>query len=201
MQNDYTSNQPAREAPGPRPATRLYSIFAQMREASFAGRFETATGAYDFTYTPKTARLVKGKLELTGTLTVQSGSAPARTAANVRATLAAMQSGLGNVPAAIQTRASGQPASGALPITEATDNLGYAGVLYFHLSPVNAKAIGVSADLSRAQLNVRLFPLSQTERDLVVLYSDIAAALYGKRPGQTAATEPLAQLNRAFSQA
>ncbi|HEX4946736.1 MAG TPA: hypothetical protein VFZ34_08740, partial [Blastocatellia bacterium] len=117
----------AKTAPGPKPAKKLYSIFALQRDKVFAGEFETATAQHKFTFAPKTATLVNNKLQLTGTFSLGT-----RKVENVTATLAATQGGLGAIPARIATRPI--DSTPGLPATEATGSRAFVGVLYFHLS-------------------------------------------------------------------
>jgi hypothetical protein len=184
----------AKTAPGPKPSKQLYSIFALQRDKVFTGEFETATGKHKFTFAPKSAQLANNKLQLTGTF-----SLGARKVTNVTATLASSQGGIGAVPGKIAARPV--DATPGLPPTEATGARGYVGALYFHLSPLNAAALGLTIDVSKVQLNGRLFPLNEVERELQVLFSDVVAATAHDPPDASAAAPPLAALNRIFQAA
>jgi hypothetical protein len=81
------------------------------------------------------------------------------------------------------------------PVVESTGQLGFAGVLYFLLSPLDGRALGIPLDLSRVQLNGRLAPTDALARDLQVAFSDIVAALYGDSKDEPAANEKLKDLN------
>ncbi|HWQ31592.1 MAG TPA: hypothetical protein VNQ79_01820 [Blastocatellia bacterium] len=199
MQNTFLSEEPARNAPGPKPAKKLYSIPALLRDRTFAGQFETSTGSYEFTYAPHSARLSKGKLELTGSLNIGAAGGAKHEVRNVRATLAATQGGIYGAPAAIVARLRSTTSS--LPITESTGPLGFVGVMYFRLSPINASAAGLNIDLSSVQLNARLAPLSDTEREMQVIFSDLVAAAYGPQPNLSEAGRHLTALNRLLGQA
>ncbi|MBS1806724.1 MAG: hypothetical protein JST84_00865 [Acidobacteria bacterium] len=181
----------AKDAPGPKPSVKLYSIFALQRDKAFTGEFETSKSKYKFTFAPKSAQVENGKLRLTGTFSVG-----ARKVENVVATLASIQGGLGTVPTAINERPL--KSSSGLPLTEATDIRGFVGAMYFHLSPIKAAALGLTIDMSKVQLNARLFPTSETERELQVVFSDVASALYGATPNANAAAPHLAALNQIF---
>lgn len=194
MTNDYISQQPARVAPGPKPARKLYSMAALIHDKSFAGKFETRTAKYEFVYSPTAASLSEGKLQLSGTLSVKSARGTARVARDVKATLAATQGGIGSVPGAIQARFKN---TSSLPITEATDALSYVGVMYLHLSGINSRSLGLTIDLANTQLNVRLYPTSATERNLVVAYSDLVAAMGANNAA--ALNEQLTRLNQMLS--
>ncbi|HXM35492.1 MAG TPA: hypothetical protein VN920_09920, partial [Pyrinomonadaceae bacterium] len=81
---------------------------------------------------------------------------------------------------------------------ESTGSLSFAGVLYFSLSPLDGATLGVPLDMSRVQLNLRLAPTADLERDLQVVFSDVVAALYGDRQDERAANEQVQNLNRIF---
>ena len=154
------NNQPsAKTAPGPQPAKKLYSIFALQRGKAFTGEFETAKGNYKFTFAPKSAKLENNKLQLTGSFSIG-----ARKIDNVTATLASSQGGIGAIPGQIAARPV--DFTPGLPPTEATGGRGYVGAMYFHLSAINATALGLTIDMSKVQLNGRLFPISEVEREL-----------------------------------
>lgn len=91
---------------------------------------------------------------------------------------------------------SATPAPSALPVTEATDDLAFAGAMYFHFSPLDARRLGLSIDLSRVQLNARLAPTSDSERELQLLYSDVIAATGGAKPNYADASRYVEELNR-----
>src|ERR1051325_1766679 len=155
--SDFISQQAARDASGPKPSKRLYSMAALMQGKNFVGNIATAGASYEFTFAPAAAKMNDGKLELTGNLSVSSPRGR-REAKDVRATLMAIQGGVSHVPAQIVNRNKLNPARGSLPMTESTDQTGYVGVMYLRLSPINARALGLTIDLSNVQLNARMFP-------------------------------------------
>lgn len=184
------NNQPAaKDAPGPKPSAKLYSIFALQQDKAFTGEFETNKSKHKFTFAPQSARIENGKLELLGTFSIG-----ARKVSNVIATLVSSQGGLGTAPPAINARPI--DSTPGLPATEMTGTRGFVGAMYFHLSPIKASALGLTIDMSKVQLNARLFPTSETERNLQVLFSDVVAALYGASPNPNAATSHLAAINQ-----
>ena len=184
------NKQPAaKDAPGPKPSVKLYSIFALQSDKAFTGEFETSKSKHQFTFTPASARVENGKLQLLGTFRVG-----ARKVENVTATLVSIQGGLGAIPTLITERRLKMPSG--LPLTEASGDQGFVGALYFQLSPMKASALGLTIEMSKVQLNVRLFPTSDTERELQVLFSDLAATLYGQEPNPQAAAPFLAALNQ-----
>ena len=66
------------------------------------------------------------------------------------------------------------------PKVEATGSLGFVGVLYFKLSPLDSKSLGIPLDMSDVQLGARLAPTDDLARDLQLLFSDVVAALENK---------------------
>ena len=135
----------AKTAPGPKPAKKLYSIFALQRDKAFTGEVETATATHKFTFAPKSATLANNKLQLSGTFRIGT-----RKVENVTATLAATQGGIGAIPARIAARPV--DSTPGLPPTEATGSRAYVGAMYFYLSPINASALGLTIDMSKVQL-------------------------------------------------
>ncbi len=177
----------AKTAPGPKPAKKLYSIFALQRDKAFTGEFETATATHKFTFAPKSAKLENNKLQLTGTF-----SLGARKISNVTATLAATQGGIGAIPGQIASRPI--DSTPGLPPTEATGARAYVGAMYFHLSAINSSTLGLTIDMSKVQLNGRLFPLNEIERELQVLFSDVVAATHSA--DASAAASHIEAINR-----
>jgi hypothetical protein len=55
--------------------------------------------------------------------------------------------------------------------------------------------------MRKVQLNGRLFPLNEVERELQVLFSEIVAAVYQKEANANAAAPHIAALNRLLSAA
>ena len=168
----------------------------------------------------------KRQLELTGRFVVSARRGKSFVVPEARATLVATQGGIGSSPARRQALVAATTTSGnvatpqqkqeeakapetkqepvapatatpsALPITEATDDLAFAGVMYFHFSPLDARRLGLSVDLSRVQLNARLAPTSDSERELQLLYSDVVAATGGAKPNYADASRYVEELNR-----
>jgi hypothetical protein len=69
-------------------------------------------------------------------------------------------------------------------------------VLFFKLSPVDGRGLGIAADMRQLQLNVRLAPVSDTERAFQADFSSIADALYGKQTDPKWAESALSDLNK-----
>jgi hypothetical protein len=73
--------------------------------------------------------------------------------------------------------------------------------MYFQMSALNARALGLKVDMSKVQLNGRLFPLNEVERELQVLFSEIVAAVYQKEANAKAAASHIEALNRLLNAA
>jgi len=84
------------------------------------------------------------------------------------------------------------------PTVESTGVLSFVGVLYFNLSPLDGRALGVPLDLSKVQLNLRLAPTDDLARDLQHIFSDLTDALHQTPIDERAANEQIQELNRIF---
>ncbi len=210
-------------------ARRLYSIAAWPEQRDFAGNLSLGGANHKFSYAPSRAESTNKLLQLTGRLTVTDTRGRVRALNNVRATLANTQGGVGTGPLRRQMIASDAPigdqttsqqkqqiagekekqpgekqseqapARNSLPVTENTGPSSYCGVLYFHFEPLDARALGVTADLTKVQLNVRLEPLDDTARTLHGLYCYVVDALYGERVDEKLAAAAISELNRVFA--
>lgn len=184
-------------------ATKLYSIAAVMRGQSFAGNFEAGGVPYSFTYDPRKASLIGRRLQLDGGLTVIDGRPNARVPPhslnNVRATLVSAQGGIGTAPQRKKMPADLSPVRPELPVVESTGALSFCGVLYFNLSPLDGRALGVPAVMSPLQLNVRLAPVNDAERNLQGVFSSIVDALFGKRLDIRTASDHMGELNKILA--
>jgi hypothetical protein len=210
-------------------ARKLYSVPVWLRERTFAGEFELGGRSYKLTYAPAHAEIADKTLQLRGRLAVNGGRANLPQLNDVRATLAGIQGGIGAGPARYKMLATGatpgptqsptekeqksgenekkadEPApperakTSGLPVTENTGPTGYAAVLFLHLEPLDAGALGVMADLSRVQLNARLAPADQTARTLHSLYSALTAALAGEQASEQLAAALVGELNRVLA--
>jgi hypothetical protein len=177
---------------------KLHSVHTLIDSQNITGSFDVEGQAYRLTFTPVRAEISGGRLHLHGSLTVLSRSGERR-AEGVRATLASSQGGVGVSPARAQLLAGtvqtgttststekqaeeGESSrSSSLPGVDASGKLSHAGVLFFHLSPLDSKRLGVPLDMSRVQLNLRLAPVDQKGRDLHYLYSVLVTELYTTR--------------------
>jgi len=187
--------EPTKQATGK--AIELHSIAGMLRSRKFEGGFETAGTKYNFTYTPKRAVLSGNQLQLTGTLEIKAANARTpRSIDNVKATLLAIQGGIGNPPQREKLPSDVSTKHPDLPIVESTGSISFSGVLYFKLSPLDGRGLGVAADMRQVQLNVRLAPVSDTERALQADFSSIADALYGKQIDSKWAESALSDLNK-----
>lgn len=185
-------------------AAKLHSIAAVMRGRNFEGSFDSGGAGYGFTYQPEKASVVGRRLEVTGKLTVIDRRATNRATTshniqNVKATLISTQSGIGAAPPRKKLPPDISPSRTDLPAVESTGWLSFCGVLYFKLAPVDGRPLGVPADMSRLQLNVRLAPRDDAERELQSVYSSIVDALYGKEVDRDAATAAASELNKLIA--
>ena len=182
---------------------KLHSVGALLKGREFVGSFEVGGSAYNFTYAPSKAALVGRRLQLTGSLTVidarQSTRPQPHSQKDVRATLVGIQGGIGSAPPRKKPPAEVYPALAGVPPVESTGSLSFAGVLYFHFEPLVGSAIGLKADVSRLQLNARLYPVDDKERALQAAYSQASDALLGKQIDQPAADEAVSELNKLLA--
>ena len=208
---------------------RVYSIAALVKGNNFAGSFDVAGASYRFTYTQTKAVLAGRRLLLEGRLTVVDAQGRARTRERVRALLASTQGGIGTAPIRAQVlvggvqsstaATSGQqqqiagegarsgqkpgepatPSKTVMPEIDSTGPLSFCGAMYFQLEPLEGRAFGVQADLSRVQLNVRISPGDEKSRALQGVYSAIADALYGKEADNRLAAIAVGELNRLLT--
>jgi hypothetical protein len=195
----FTQNKNATNKPST--GHKLHSIHVLPQGREFTGKIEVGRGNYQFTFMPKTAASVNGKLVLTGGVKVKSPAGQQRAADGVTATLLATQGSITSPPPAprelSQSLTPPQPAfSEPAPITDWTGRFGSVAVMYLKLSPLDGRALGVPADLSSVQLNARLYATSEVERDLHWLYSALVEALSGERPDQQRAARYLNEINR-----
>src|SRR5260370_19092829 len=192
---------------------KIHSIAALPRGRDFGGSFNLASATYTFRYTPSSAEIAEHKLRLLGGLTITDPRGRPHSQDRVRAVLAATQGGAGAGPSRRQIGAAGadrraqaiqQPRVGgsgetrSLPRTDNTGSTSFVGVMYFHLDPLDGGRLGVAADLSRVQLNVRLWATDELARNLQDLYSQLIEALHVEPVKTEAARALLAELNRLF---
>jgi hypothetical protein len=180
---------------------KIHSIHVLPNGSGFSGKIEVGRQSYRFTFTPKTAASVNGKLVLTGAVTVKTPTGQRRAADNVKATLLATQGSITGPPPMPRLFSESLkpplPApSGSLPLTDSTGHTASVAVMYLKLTPLDGRALGVPADLSSVQLNARLFATAEIERDLHWLYSALAEATQGEHPNERLATDYLDAINR-----
>lgn len=208
---------------------RLYSVPVWMEQRAFAGSFDLVGATYKLAFVASRAEIRDRQLQLTGRLTITDPRSRSRSVDSARATLVAIQGGVGSAPIRRQPAAAGaqtgnmataqqkqqaagenekrsgqkteEPArlpSGALPKTECTGPTSFCGALYLHLEPLNSRALGVAADLSRVQLNARLAPGDGASKTLHSLYTALVDAVYGEQPNEAEATLIVDELNVAL---
>jgi hypothetical protein len=229
MALNQANKKAAGRASEPGGGRRLYSVPVWMEQRAFAGSFDLAGTSYKLAFAASRAEIRDKQLRLTGRLTITDPRSRSRSVDSARATLAAIQGGVGSAPIRRQPAAAGaqtgnmataqqkqqaagenekrsgqktdEPArlpSGALPRTECTGPTSFCGVMYLHLEPLDARALGVSADLSRVQLNARLAPRDGASKTLHSLYTALVDAVYGEQPDEAEAALIVNELNRAL---
>ena len=92
-----------------------------------------------------------------------------------------------------------QPKATEMPVTESTGPTSFTGVMYFHLEPLEGNALGVPADLSRVQMNLRLAPLDDTARALHSLYTAAVDALQGEQADADQVAIIIRELNQLLA--
>lgn len=181
---------------------KIYSIPAWLRGREFSGSFEAAGSSYKFTYAPTACKIENGKLSFLGRAIVVDGRGRAAIRNSVRAVLLAAQGGVGTpsfrMPSRLGEQIAGRPSS-KFPEVESTGPEAFCGVMYLRVEGLDGRDLGINADLSGVQLNVRLAPGDATGRNLHRIYSSIVNLLYGERRDERAAHFLLIQLNRALA--
>jgi len=185
-------------------ANKIHSIHVLPNGAGFAGKIEAGGSSHQFSFTPKTAASLNGKLVLTGVVKAQLMGGRQQEANDVTATLLATQGSItGQPPMPRQFSESLKPPApvpiGPLPLTDSTGHLGSVAVMYLRLSPLDGRALGVSADLSAVQLNARLYATSEIERDLHWLYSALVEVTQGEHKNEGLAADYLDAINRILN--
>jgi len=204
---------------------RLYSVPVWLNERTFAGGFDHAGGSYKLVFAPSRAATPGNELELMGRLTITDPRGRVSSRNSVRARLASIQGAIGDPPARRRVATGGtrgdtstsqqkqqaakeseKPAEPKtedtrqpreLPVTESTGPTSFTGVMYFHLEPLVGGVLGVPADLSRVQLNLRLVPLDETARTMNELLIALVDALQ-LQPDANQAGSIIVELNQLF---
>jgi hypothetical protein len=191
-------------------ANKIHSIHVLPNGAGFDGKIEAGGSSYQFAFTPKTAAAANGKLVLTGDVKVKAPGGRQRIANEVTATLLATQGSItGPSPMPRQFSESLKPPLPAPasyggpgespPLTDWTGYYGSIAVMYLKLAPLDGRALGVPADLSAVQLNVRLYVTSEIERDLHWLYSALLEATQGEHKNEQLTADYINAINRIFN--
>jgi hypothetical protein len=175
--------------------TRLHSIPAISRGRQFNGKFELSGAGYEVAFAPAKALVTGRRLRLQGRLTVKDARGQKRTRDNVRATLVGTQGGIGTTPPRRQLPTSVATETPQAPEVESTGPTSFCGAMYIHLEMLAGNALGVPADMTRVQLNVRFAPVDDSERALQGIYSAIVDALYAKQIDARAAADAVGELN------
>ena len=174
---------------------RLHSIAALARGRKFDGKFELNGASYEVTFAPASASVAGRRLQLQGRLTVKDSQGQTRSRDNVRATLVGTQGGIGSAPPRRQLPTSVATETPQAPEVESTGPTSFCGAMYIHFEPLTGNLLGVPADMSRVQLNVRFAPVDDGERGVQAVYSWITDSLYSKESDARRATEAVRELN------
>jgi hypothetical protein len=196
------------EAPGPKAAT--YGFTYDPVSAALAGQKLELRGRLTVTDARGRARSREGvRASLAGTQG-GIGTAPARRQVMAGGIQTGTLATSGQQQAAADTRQETRPTAPATPPARATaeapalpeiDSTGpfsFCGVMYFQFEPLDGRALGVEADLTRVQLNARLAPGDEAGRELHAVYSSLVAALNGEGRDARAAADLLEELNRSL---
>lgn len=192
--------------------SKLHTITGLSKEREFAGSFELGNVNYNFSYAPTKGEIQGGKFYLLGKLTVSTARGRALHRDGVRAKLAGIQGGMGTAPPRLATGDAIQafemkrlgpttdPAAAQgqkpLPLVEFTGPRSFPGVMYMIFDPLDGKALGVPADMSRVQLNARFYVVDDKARTLHGIYASIIDALDESFADQSAAAAFVAELNK-----
>jgi hypothetical protein len=190
-------------------ALKIHSIHVLPNGAGFAGRIEAGL-SYQFAFTPKNASVTDGKLVLTGDVKVKSPAGRQHTTSKVTATLLATQGSITGPPPMprqfseslkppLQAPARPGGSGESPPLTDWTGYFGSIAVMYLKLSPLDGRALGIPGDLSEVQLNARLYPTSEVERDLHWLYSALLEATQGEHKNERLTVDYINAINRILN--
>lgn len=176
---------------------KLHSLHALPLGREFVGQIEVGNGAHQFTFKPQSAALEGDKLTLAGTVTVKAPHQPPRTAQNIAATLLATQGSItAPSPYPLWLSETPKPKAPDVTLTDWSNEESSVGALYFKLAQLDGRALGVPFDLSALQLNVRMYPTSDLERELHWIFSALALATHGASKNERAAARYLQEMNR-----
>jgi len=193
---------------------KLHTITGLSMERVFEGSFELGNANYKFTYAPARGEAKDGKFYLHGRLSVTNPRGRTLHRDGVRCIFAGIQGGLGTGPARplsgagvseFEKRRTAStdpaPAQGQrpLPAIDSTGPRSFAGVMYMIFDPLEGRALGVSADMSRVQLNARFYTVDDTARTLHGIYCSIIDATDGPLADQAAAAALVEELNRKLA--
>ena len=180
---------------------KLHSLAFIMEGSSFSGPLDVDQRTFQCRFKPANASIENGKLILTGTLDLTGRDRRLRRQENVRATLAAIQgavNGRAIPPVEFATRPQPPAQLPATPLTEFTNNEAFAGVMYLQVSDLKAPMLGIPLDVTKVQLNCRLYPDSDLEREMHWLYSSIATSLLTEPKDEAAAAKLIEPLVARF---
>lgn len=177
---------------------KLHSLHGLLIGREFIGEIETGKTKQKFAYAPKSVAMVNQRIEIRGSFSVTTAGRT-RKAENVKAKLLSTQGSLTAAPAppmgADESMLGTRPSVG-LPETDATGYRGIIGVIYFKLSALDGRTLGVAADMNDVQLNGRLNPGDEMARALQFWFSVAVQAVHGESPDGNLATKSIDEINR-----
>ncbi|MFN0087072.1 MAG: hypothetical protein ACKVX9_16905 [Blastocatellia bacterium] len=166
---------------------KLHSVHMLQSGREFAGEIEVGRTKYRFVFSPSRFSTAGGAPMLAGRVRVKAPGGRERILEKVEARVLAQQGSILSAPPRparldASLRAPFSPQDPSKPKTDATGDMSIAAVVYFRLSPMEGAALGLPLDLSAVQINARLYPASETERELHWLYSAVVAT-HAATPG------------------
>lgn len=180
-------------------ARKLHSLHVLSQGRDFMGRIEIGRVAYQFTFAPQRATIDREQLVLTGNVIVRTANSQPRTAPNITATLLATQGSItAPSPYPLWLSETPKPKAPDVTLTDWSNEESSVGVLYFKLAPLDGRALGVPLDLSALQLNARVYPTSDFERELHWVFSALAIVTHGETKNAATAASYLKELNRVL---
>jgi hypothetical protein len=178
---------------------QLHSLHVLPNGRDLVGQIEVGRAAYQFTFKPQRADINNDQLTLNGSVIVRTANGQSRTAQNVTATLLATQGSISAPsPYPLWLSETPKPKAPDVTLTDWSNEESSVAVLYFKLTTLDGRALGVPLDLSALQLNARFYPTSDLERELHWIFSALAIVTHGETKNATTASRYLKELNRVL---
>jgi hypothetical protein len=178
---------------------QLHSLHVLPNGRDLVGQIEVGRAAYQFTFKPQRADINNDQLTLNGSVIVRTANGQSRTAQNVTATLLATQGSISAPsPYPLWLSETPKPKAPDVTLTDWSNEESSVAVLYFKLTTLDGRALGVPLDLSALQLNARFYPTSDLERELHWIFSALAIVTHSETKNATIASRYLKELNRVL---